>query len=150
MRKHADEPLGDSPRIAAAAADHGRDWTSALLLLATVAFLISYLPLIPRRIFDPDEFEHAHAAWCWWKGMIPYKDFFEHHTPWYYAVLRPLFRWFDVDASLESARHFLLLGRSGSDPGADVPRLVFVLSHHGRGGAGGVPKSEREGGRSWR
>ena len=128
MRKHADEPLEVNPNIAAP--DHGGDRASALLLLATFAFLISYLPLIPRRIFDPDEFEHAHAAWCWFKGMIPYKDFFEHHTPWYYAVLRPLFRWFDVDASFESARHFLLLGRVLSF--ALTVLSVFLVTRIGR------------------
>jgi 4-amino-4-deoxy-L-arabinose transferase-like glycosyltransferase len=43
--------------------------------------------------------------------MLPYKDFFEHHTPWYYYVLRPFFNWFDVDQSLEAAMHFVVLGR---------------------------------------
>jgi hypothetical protein len=140
MRKHDDEPQGDSPPIAAP--DLGRDSSSAVLLVATAAFLISYLPLIPRRIFDPDEFEHAHAAWCWWKGMIPYKDFFEHHTPWYYAALRPLFRWFDVDASFESARHFLLLGRVLSF--ALTVLSVFLVNRIGRFWEG------RQGGQSGR
>ena len=67
--------------------------------------------MLPHRIFDPDEFEHSHAAWCVFKGMLPYRDFFEHHTPWYYYTLRPFFHWFDVDGSFESARHFLLFGR---------------------------------------
>ncbi len=52
-----------------------------------------------------------HAAWCWSKGLIPYKDFFEHHTPWYYALLRQLLRWFHVDNSFDGAHHFLLLAR---------------------------------------
>src|SRR5437667_6301149 len=89
-----------------------RDVSLQFVRLATAAFLVAYIPLLSRRVFDADEFEHAHAAWCWFKGMVPYKDFFEHHTPWYYATLRPLFRWFDVDASFESARHFLLFGRA--------------------------------------
>ena len=97
---------------AIASSTAGRARSSPLLWLATAAFLVAYIPLIRRRIFDADEFEHAHAAWCWFKGMVPYKDFFEHHTPWYYLTLRPLLRWFDVDGSFESARHFLLLGRA--------------------------------------
>jgi len=68
--------------------------------------------MIALRSFDPDEFEHAHAAWSFFKGMTPYKDFFEHHTPWYYYLLRPFFACFSVDTSFESARHFLLFGRS--------------------------------------
>lgn len=81
------------------------------LLLATAGFFLAWIPILPIRRFDPDEFEHAHAAWCTFKGLIPYKDFFEHHTPWYYYTLRPLFGWFHVDTSFESARHFLIFGR---------------------------------------
>jgi hypothetical protein len=76
-----------------------------------VAFFVARSFLIPRRVFDPDELEHTHAAWSVWKGLLPYKDFFEHHTPWYYFGLSPFFRWFAVDQSFESARHFLLFGR---------------------------------------
>jgi 4-amino-4-deoxy-L-arabinose transferase-like glycosyltransferase len=81
-------------------------------LLAIAGFFVVRLPLLPRRAFDPDEFEHAHAAWSAFRGMLLYKDFFEHHTPWYYYALRPFFNWFDVGASLESATHFLVLGRA--------------------------------------
>jgi 4-amino-4-deoxy-L-arabinose transferase-like glycosyltransferase len=82
-----------------------------LVLAATAGFFAALIPVLPHRTFDPDEFEHAHAAWLMWKGMVPYKDFFEHHTPWYYYALRPLFNWFDVDASFDGARHFLVAGR---------------------------------------
>src|SRR5215471_2836113 len=81
------------------------------LFLLTAGFLVARLPVLPNRIFDPDEFEHAHAAWRMFEGQVPYKDFFEHHTPWYYYVLRPFFNWFPVDASFEAARHFLIAGR---------------------------------------
>jgi len=81
------------------------------VVLATAGFLAARIPVLMHRPFDPDEFEHAHAAWCVFKGMLPYKDFFEHHTPWYYYTLAPFFHWFDVDLSFESAKHFLLFGR---------------------------------------
>jgi hypothetical protein len=89
--------------------------------LAIAALLLVRLPLLLHRKFDPDEFEHAHAAWCLFKGMLPYRDFFEHHTPWYYYTLRPLFHLFAVDASFESARHLLLVGRA-------LSLLLTVLS----------------------
>src|SRR5262245_7560352 len=84
---------------------------SVLLLLALAGLLLAGVPLILHRVLDPDELEHSHAAWCWFRGMLPYKDFFEHHTPWYYWTLRPLFHGFAVDVSFESARHFWLVGR---------------------------------------
>ncbi len=96
-------------------------------LLAIASFFLARLPVIASRVFDPDEFEHAHAAWSVFRGMVPYKDFFEHHTPWYYYVLRPLFNWFDVDTSFASARNFLLFGRGLSLALTIVSMWIFVL-----------------------
>jgi 4-amino-4-deoxy-L-arabinose transferase-like glycosyltransferase len=89
------------------------------LPLAIIGLLAARLPLLASHAFDPDELEHAHAAWSLFRGMLPYRDFFEHHTPWYYYVLRPFFNWFDVDTSFQSATHFLILGRGLS--------LVFTI-----------------------
>lgn len=83
----------------------------AFLLVGIAAFLLVRVPLLPHRVFDPDEFEHAHAAWCFARGMRLYQDFFEHHTPWYYFLLRPFFRWFAADQSFDGALHFLVFGR---------------------------------------
>jgi hypothetical protein len=74
----------------------------AFLLLAIVGLLIARIPAIPVRFFDPDELEHCHAAWSVFKGMVPYKDFFE---------LAPFFRWFAVDQSFDHARHFFIFAR---------------------------------------
>jgi len=97
-------PLRGGPR-------RGADYSLYFVLLATAGFFLARLPVLSHRVFDPDEFQHSHAAWCVFKGMVPYKDFFEHHTPWYYYALSPFFHGFDVDGSFESARHFLLFGR---------------------------------------
>jgi 4-amino-4-deoxy-L-arabinose transferase-like glycosyltransferase len=88
------------------------------LFVLIAGFFAARIPLIPRRRFDPDEFEHAHDAWLMWKGMVPYKDFFEHHTPWYYYALRPFYNWIQVDASFENAYRFLMAARG----------LSFVLT----------------------
>lgn len=84
---------------------------NGFLLAATAALLLARIPLMAVRQFDNDEFEHAHAAWSLFRGLLPYRDFFEHHTPWYYFVLAPFFRWFAVDQSFEAARRFLIFGR---------------------------------------
>jgi 4-amino-4-deoxy-L-arabinose transferase-like glycosyltransferase len=84
---------------------------SVFLLVATVAVLIARIPVLAVRFFDQDELEHAHAAWSVFRGLLPYRDFFEHHTPWYYYVLAPFFRWFAVDQSFASASHFLSFAR---------------------------------------
>ncbi len=54
-----------------------------------VALFSLRLDLFKGRGFNPDEFEHLHAAWCVSHGGIPYSNFFEHHTPWFYWLLAP-------------------------------------------------------------
>ncbi len=102
---------------------------------AIACVLLSWIPVILRRHFDPDEFEHAHAAWCVSKGMLPYQDFFEHHTPWYYYVLSPFARAFRVAASVDGATHFLVFGRGMSMALAGLS--VFLLYRMGRLGQHG-------------
>jgi hypothetical protein len=91
----------------------GERWGAGdvFVLVVTAGLLLARIPVLPHRIFDPDELQHSHVAWSVWRGMLPYKDFFEHHTPWYYFALSPFFRWFKVDLSLDSATKFLLLAR---------------------------------------
>ncbi|HQO35867.1 MAG TPA: hypothetical protein PLG59_14485, partial [bacterium] len=60
-----------------------------LALAATV--LLIRIPEFLYRLFDPDEFEHLHAAFCTNQGMVPYRDFFEHHTPLFWIFLQPLY-----------------------------------------------------------
>jgi len=85
---------------------------AALVVLAAV-FSIRFA-LLPARWFNPDEFEHVHAAWCVGKGMAPYRDFFEHHTPWFYYVLAPLVHGVGTDGGSRSAAGALVLARWGS------------------------------------
>ena len=66
-------------------------------LLTIIAILASRLWFIVYRAIDLDEFEHAHATWCVSRGLVPYADFFEHHTPWLYGLFAPAFPHFATD-----------------------------------------------------
>jgi len=55
-----------------------KSWYAAVALLAYVVGLLSLLTV---RYFDPDEFEHVQFSWMISQGLVPYKDFFESHTP---------------------------------------------------------------------
>src|SRR5262245_2517030 len=90
------------------------DADCVFLLGVIAALLLVRIPLIPIRVFDADELEHTHAAWSVFRGLVPYRDFFEHHTPWHYFALAPFFRWFAVDQSFESAQRFLVFARGVS------------------------------------
>ncbi len=85
------------------------------------------------RDFDPDEFEHLHAAWCVARGMVPYRDFFEHHTPWFYYFLAPFIQAFNADSNPDSVIQFLFFSRT----------LMWLLT-------GGIIVLVYALGRSWR
>src|SRR5262245_1099807 len=55
------------------------------------------------RSFDQDEFQHLHSAWCIFKGLLPYRDFFEHHLPLYYFLVAPIFRFYNVEVNVADA-----------------------------------------------
>jgi hypothetical protein len=110
-------PLADegppSAAVRGAPPQGGSGWDPGcwFLLAAIVVLLAARVPLVLLRAVDNDEFEHAHAAWSVFRGLVPYRDFFEHHTPWYHFTLSPFFRWFPVAESFDAARHFLIFAR---------------------------------------
>ena len=57
---------------------------------------VARLSLLRTRTFDTDEFEHLHAAWSYHEGLLPYRDFFEHHMPGIYYLLSALMRRYDI------------------------------------------------------
>ena len=78
------------------------------LLVATFA---PRLWLLRIREFDPDEFEHLHTSWLLSKGFVPYRDYFEHHTPALYFFLAPVFAFFDVETSFAEAKAMMVFSR---------------------------------------
>ena len=86
---------------------------SALLLLVLIAFLVR-LPLLQVRDFDPDEFQHLHSAYSINAGFMPYRDFFEHHTPWLHFFLSGIATaWGDNVVALFAARRIMLVFTMG-------------------------------------
>jgi hypothetical protein len=71
----------------------------------------SRLALLPVRAFDPDEFQHLHAAWAIAHGMLPYRDYFDHHPPALHFLLVPLFRGLAVDGDFHDAVRLLIRAR---------------------------------------
>jgi hypothetical protein len=94
-----------------------------IFLYVTVFILILVysgcrLWLLEIRCFDQDEFEHLHGAWLISKGLLPYRDYFEHHTPWLHFLLAPFYHFFDVETNVGDAFAFLFFAR----------RLMWILT----------------------
>ena len=63
----------------------------AAIFALILTSLILRIPILLLRCFCPDEFQHLHAARSIVQGMVPYRDFFEHHTPFLYYFLAPVY-----------------------------------------------------------
>ncbi len=97
------------------------------LLLAHAALLAA---LAPHRHWDPDEFQHAQAAWLIGQGLIPFVDFFEHHTPLWHLLAAPFAALVDP-TSLDSALRFLVGARlAGLALSAALVAATWGLARH--------------------
>lgn len=114
------------------------------LVLAVAAFVLVALPFLAQlwilraRAFVVDEFEHLHAAWCISQGLVPYKHFFEHHTPLYYELLSLGMRLFRPESDPDRAIAFLFLARASSWVLTGlILALTFLLARQVRDSATG-------------
>ena len=107
-------------------------------VLVTLAALGSWLWFTKVRYFDPDELEHLHFAWCISKGMVPYRDFFEHHSPWFHYALAALLPFYQVDRRFDDALAFICLARRiDLMLAAAALALTFLLARLWRGSCSG-------------
>src|SRR5262245_5610508 len=83
----------------------------AAAVTVTVGNLGMRVPLLWSRRFDPDELEHAHVAWYILQGQIPFRDFYEHHTPLFHYLLGLLISTLGVEQSPEHAMRALFVAR---------------------------------------
>jgi hypothetical protein len=81
-------PISSFERTFVDSISHGESWFAAglfsLLLVLRVLFAVHY------RI-DSDEPQHLHVVWGWTQGMIPYRDYFDNHSPLFQMLCAPLF-----------------------------------------------------------
>lgn len=105
----------------------------ALGSLIVVPFLLR-LPLLERRGFGPDEFEHLHFAWSVSQGRVPYRDYFDHHTPGLHVLLAPLLAFYRVDTSSADAVAAVFASRRATWAlAAAALALTFALARLWRG-----------------
>lgn len=81
----------------------------SLIIVLAIAIISLIAGLSFSRYLVSDEFEHLHAAWLVSQGQIPYKDFFEHHTPLLWYLLAPIFLLFKSPILIVSSARLLIL-----------------------------------------
>jgi len=122
----------------------GFEWTYFLYLTVFIgfAFLIIELAFASSRITF-DEFEHLHAAWLVHDGKLPYRDFFEHHTPLIWYTFAPLFdSYHDTIAVADTGRYIMLslsllcllllydIGRQYHGHIGSMLAVIFLMTQH--------------------
>jgi 4-amino-4-deoxy-L-arabinose transferase-like glycosyltransferase len=109
-----------------------------IYLLIVIGFIFSLVVrifLTTTRRFDADEFEHLHASWMVHEGYLPYRDFWQNHTPLLYYAVAPLFSIFEEGSSLVllirflfSAFAFVILWQTYLLARLDHDRMTGILS----------------------
>ncbi|HOT28306.1 MAG TPA: hypothetical protein PLU72_08960 [Candidatus Ozemobacteraceae bacterium] len=70
----------------------------------------SFLLAWQAMYVDHDEVEHLHSAWLMSQGLLPFRDFWQHHLPTLWILIAPATAWFDAGSSLvETTRLSCLL-----------------------------------------
>ncbi|MFH1153661.1 MAG: glycosyltransferase family 39 protein [Pseudomonadota bacterium] len=63
-----------------------------IILMACILVVFAIrIPILQTRSYDPDEFQHLHGARQIYHGEIPYRDYFDHHTPLLHYLLATLY-----------------------------------------------------------
>lgn len=64
-----------------------------LVAIVTITgFLVLQAVLAVHRAYDADEWLTMHGAWSIAQGLVPYRDYFEHHAPLWHLILSGLAR----------------------------------------------------------
>jgi hypothetical protein len=78
-------------------------WINIFSLFITTLVFISLVGFINIHTFDLAEFENLHASWLVNQGFVPYRDFYEHHTPILLYAFTPLFNFYRVTTNSHAA-----------------------------------------------
>ncbi|MBD3181825.1 hypothetical protein GF312_06010 [Candidatus Poribacteria bacterium] len=85
-----------------------RPYRIVIILLILTALSLR-IPILKVRFFDPDEFQHLHSARQIYHGQLPYRDYFEHHTPLIHFILSTFYPFFGEEIRILFAARFFML-----------------------------------------
>lgn len=64
-----------------------------LALALLVVGLLWRLAAVFHMEFNSDETQHLHVVWAWTRGLLPYRDVFDNHSPLFQRLCAPLLAW---------------------------------------------------------
>lgn len=84
----------------------GSRWRAAAVATLGGAHLAWLIDWASRVQIDADEVLHLHAAWLMSRGLVPYRDFWQDHSPGLWLVIAPVAGLFHSSALLLVSRAF--------------------------------------------
>ena len=94
----------------------------ALLCICLFALVLRVALTLNREV-DIDEFQHLHSAWMLSQHYVLYRDDWQNHTPLFYYLLLPLFRYCREGPGL-----VLIVREITSFAALGIPLLTYVLA----------------------
>jgi len=80
--------------------------------LAFLLFLLLPFFHLIRSPFDPAELENLQASWLIHQGLVPYRDFFEHHPPLFFYLASLQFYLAQVESNPSAAIRLIFANRT--------------------------------------
>jgi hypothetical protein len=120
----------------ASAMNSDRTWMAAWLAVTVYAIVIAIL--FAHRDWDPDEFEHVQSAWMISLGMMPYVDYFEHHTPLWDLLASRVFSFQSPDSTEAAITLFIVLRAASVAFSITTALLTWRLARRASGPAAGL------------
>jgi hypothetical protein len=84
-------------------------WLAWVVLALILLALAIRVPLLFNAGLAEDETEHLHAAWAVAHGQVPYRDFWQPHTPLFYYLMAPVFALLGEDLRIVYVARGLML-----------------------------------------
>jgi len=105
------------------------------VIVAVLAVLaVVRLVRLPTMGFNNDEFQHLHIAFSIHQGLLPFRDFFDHHGLLYHYLISPFMGWARPELSFAAAKSFLVAMRFTSwSLSLTVVYVVYRLARGWRG-----------------
>jgi len=76
-------------------------------LIVQAGFLVTYVRIAGLNM---DEAEHLHCAWMVGQGMVPFRDFWQHHSPLLWVLLAPAMKAIKPSAAIFEISRLFSLG----------------------------------------
>ncbi|MBV8899204.1 MAG: glycosyltransferase family 39 protein [Verrucomicrobia bacterium] len=90
-----------------------RQWELVGILVLVLCWFWLRRASVYNHPWDSDETQHLHVVWGWTQGLIPYRDFFDNHTPLFHLLFAPVFNLFGERPDIVDLARWCMVALAG-------------------------------------